>query len=180
MTCPKLTRPWMGVAGTMVAALLSACSPPEKLGGGAQQDATTPTGAGGAAENAVTASSVWFSRKLYFGFDRVDLQPEHGQVVESLVAAAVQGDHVLRLEGFCESPCSAEQVEASAKRTHAVAAALERLGVRAACILTRTGRTDAALAADEDGRAEARSVRVLVSDIEGQCSDIRARAYSRT
>jgi outer membrane protein OmpA-like peptidoglycan-associated protein len=170
--------PWTAVACPALAAVLSACSPSEKPGGVTQQDSFSPAGAGGPGENAVKESAVPSSRKLYFGFDRVDLQPEHEQVIESVATAATQSGRMVRLEGYCESPCSPEQAEASAKRTHAVAAALERLGVRAACILSDARRADRAPSADEDTRAEARRVQVLIGERDGQCPEGGAGADS--
>lgn len=170
MTIRLMCRGGTAAAVWSCAVLLVACSPSDGQRTTGRQGGSAPEGSSEAAPLAARLSEGASSRKLYFGFDRVDLQPEHGPVIETVAAAAMPSGRVVRLESFCESPCSTEQAEASAKRAHAVAAALERLGVRAACILSEAGRVDGALAADEDGRAEARSVRMVVGETQGDCS----------
>jgi hypothetical protein len=115
------------------------------------------------------AAEAAFSGKIYFAFDRVAVESEYGPVVETAAAVATAKRLMVKLLATCESPCGGDESRASALRLQAVSAALVGLGVPEHCIGGESGVRHEVAVDDEDSRAEARSVRVVVGESGAEC-----------
>jgi outer membrane protein OmpA-like peptidoglycan-associated protein len=173
---------WTAATASILLVALAGCASSGETRGVARQDGRVPTADLGSAEKDFRRSGTASSRNIYFGFDMVDLAPEHVPIIESVATSATQARRVLFVVGSCESPCSPQQLEASARRARAVATALERLGVPEQCIKREPARVNAPGATDEDARAEARRVTIAWGDDNGACwnrSSRREQSNSR-
>jgi hypothetical protein len=151
-------------------AALVGCSGRDDWPGATQQTpAPAQTVEAGAVEGSV-APDVEFARKIYFSYDRVDVEPEYRAALESVAALATDKRLKVRLVATCERPCGADERRASALRLEAVSAALVTFGVLANCVSRDANVIQEDTGVDEDARAEARSVRVVVGRDVVRCA----------